>query len=191
MNISIFAEHAHLAGTSASVRNIADPEPAPEQAPAATPVTLTPGTYYLHEGGIYIGQMPARGAQGAYHLFAATSEHEGLAFGPSVDIAGAASHWDGLANTMALLASKEAHPAAQWAAAHTADDKRDWYLPAHAELMLAFVNCTDKFKPEGWYWSSTQHGRSTAWIQDFEHGYSDYDDKDGVYRVRAFRRSFI
>lgn len=201
MNITIHTPAVHLHGDSATddvlkalARAMTVPpvsvELAADQPAAASTDALVPGTYYSHEGGIYIGMMPARGTVGAYHLFASTTETK-ASFGPEVEIAGCADHWDGPGNTAALLASGKDHPAAKWCSQYSADGKADWYLPAHAELALAWVVCAGSFNPESWYWSSTQGGRYTAWAQDFEDGYSSTGGKDGRFRVRAFRRSFI
>lgn len=204
MNITINTPAVHLHGgsTAADVRRAlagamaapaATPEVAADQAapaPAATPATLVPGVYYAHEGGVYIGVVPARGTVGAHHLFASATETKTI-FGPDETIDGCADHWDGPTNTNALLASSKAHPAAQWCNEYSADGKADWYLPAHAELALAWVVCAGAFNPDGWYWSSTQYGRGYAWAQDFEHGYSGYDLTLTSFRVRAFRRFVI
>lgn len=159
---------------------------------AAIGDTLVPGQFYAHEGGIYIGIMPARGSLGAYALFAGKQEAEDLIFGPDVEVVDADDHWDGVANTLALGNSGHDHPAADYCRHLNVDGKADWYLPAHAELCLAWLNCAQEFEKSDWYWSSTQHGRLHAWVQDFEYGGSNFNGyKDYARRVRPFRRSFI
>jgi hypothetical protein len=159
---------------------------------AAIGDTLVPGQFYGHEGGIYIGTMPARGTRGPYALFACRQDVEDLTFGPDVEVSGATDHWDGAANTLALGSSGHAHPAADHCRTLNVDGKADWYLPAHAELCLAWVNCAEAFQKSDYYWSSTQYGRYFAWVQDFEYGISvSYFIKEGQRRVRPFRRSFI
>lgn len=159
---------------------------------AAIGDTLVPGQFYAHEGGIYIGTMPARESLGAYALFACRQQAEGLTFGPDIEVNGAGDHWDGVANTLALGNSGHDHPAVDYCRGLNVDGKADWYLPAHAELCLAWVNCAQEFEKSDWYWSSTQHGRYFAWVQYFEYGSSyHYGNKDDERRVRAFRRSFI
>lgn len=202
MNITIHTPAVHLHGGSATddvlkalaramtVPPVSVEVAADNPAVATATETLVPGVYYSHEGGIYVGSMPARGGIAAHHLFVSRAETE-TTFGPSDSIDGCADHWDGPGNTRALLASGKAHPAAQWCKDHTADGKTDWYLPAHADLTLAWVCCTGVFSPQGYYWSSTQHGRYGAWAQGFELGRSLYGSKDYSFRVRAFRRSFI
>lgn len=202
MNITIHTPAVHLHGGSAAddvLKALASAMTAPsatlevaadKPAAAATTETLVPGVYYSHEGGIYVGSMPARGGIAAHHLFASRAETE-TTFGPSDAIDGCADHWDGPGNTRALLASGKPHPAAQWCKDLTADGKTDWHLPAHAELALAWVCCAGVFSPQGYYWSSTQLSRSYAWVQDFEDGRSYYYSEGHSFRVRAFRRSFI
>lgn len=158
---------------------------------AAIGDTLVPGQFYAHEGGIYIGTMPARGSLGAYALFACRQQAEGLTFGPDIEVNGAGDHWDGVANTLALGNSGHDHPAVDYCRGLNVDGKADWYLPAHAELCLAWVNCAQEFEKSDYYWSSTQNGRSHAWVQDFEYGFSYDSTKDYGRRVRPFRRSFI
>ena len=87
--------------------------------------------------------------------------------------------------------SGQDHPAADHCRSLDVDGKTDWYLPAHAELCLAWVNCADVFTKEGYYWSSTQHDRTSAFVQDFEFGYSYTSLKATQRRVRAVRRSFL
>jgi len=164
---------------------------APPAAGAAIGDTLVPDQFYAHEGGIYIGTIPARGASGAYALFACRQEVEDLTFGPDIEVSDATDHWDGAANTLALGKSSHAHPAAEYCRTLNVDGKADWYLPAHAELCLAWVNCAEAFQKSGYYWSSTQDGRNLAWVQDFEYGYSNDNLKHTQRRVRPFRRSFI
>lgn len=158
---------------------------------AAIGDTLVPGQFYAHEGGIYIGTMPARGTLDAYALFACRQQSEGLTFGPDIKVAGADDHWDGVANTLALGNSGDDHPAVDYCRHLNVDGKADWYLPAHAELCLAWINCAQEFEKSGYYWSSTQNGRLNAWVQDFQGGYSLNLTKGYEHRVRPFRRSFI
>lgn len=148
--------------------------------------------YYPAEAGIYAGQMPARGVLGAYNLFAGQQE-EIMTYGPNELIDGASDHWDGLANTRALVASGLPHLAAAWCMEREIDGRTDFYLPAHAELCLAWINCAGafRFSAESYYWSSTHGGRGLAWVQAFEDGSSGYSSKSYARRVRPFRRSFI
>lgn len=141
----------------------------------------------LAEGETYCCLMPARGDLRAYHLIFGPESAEQLTYGPEDAIDNAIDHYDGAANTAALLASGKPHPAA----AYCRDLGDQWYLPAHAELMAAYVHSPDSFKKDGWYLSSTQHGRYTAWCQAFEYGGSGSSSKCNLRRVRPARRSFI
>jgi hypothetical protein len=73
----------------------------------------------------------------------------------------------------------------------------DWYLPSREELNLmylnkkaidatAMANAGTAFARE-FYWSSTEIGRSGAWIQNFETGYQGGSNKSNSVRVRAIR----
>jgi hypothetical protein len=63
-----------------------------------------------------------------------------------------------------------------------------WRLPTRDELNILYEN---KVKFGGFasnnYWSSTEYDNSSAWIQTFFIGIQIYDDKLGVYYVRAVR----
>ena len=152
-----------------------------EQAPA-------PATPELAPGETYCCLMPSRGDLRAYHLIFGAESTEQLTYGPDDTIDNANDHYDGAANTAALLASGKPHPAA----AYCRGMGEQWYLPAHAEMMAAFVHCPESFNKEGYYWSSTQDGRYYARVQDFEYGISYFTrDKGTKRRVRPARRSFI
>ena len=141
----------------------------------------------LAPGETYCCLMPARGELRAYHLIFGAESPEQLTYGPDDTIDNANDHYDGAANTAALLASGKPHPAA----AYCRGMGEQWYLPAHAEMMAAFVHSPESFNKEGYYWSSTQDGHYYAWVQDFEYG-SSYGSYKGLKRrVRPARRSFI
>jgi hypothetical protein len=153
--------------------------------PAATPPAH--GDYWPGQGGRFICTLPALLGVPARHLVAADSETDDVAFGPSLDVPGAASQLDGPANTAALLATGQAHPAAKWAAAYTADGHADFFLPSRLDLVMAHICAPQLFQKSGWYWSSTQGSRHGAFVQDFESGNSGWGGKDNGHRVRAFR----
>jgi hypothetical protein len=60
-------------------------------------------------------------------------------------------------------------------------------LPTRAEQALLYANLKDQFEPR-WYWSSTQAGPSTAWLQGFDNGYQDFGNRSYEGRARAVRR---
>jgi hypothetical protein len=155
------------------------------RASALTPPAL--GEYWPGQGGYFCGTMPARDGAPARHLVFSKEEAERLTWGPYEEEPGTTSHHNGAANTAALVASKQSHPAAEWASKVTADGHADFHLPAHAELMMAWICAAQLFKSEGWYWSSTQTDRDGAFVQDFALGLSFWYREDDDYRVRAVR----
>lgn len=151
-----------------------------------------PGAYWPGQGGIYCGTQPAMHGLPERHLiFAAADAPERLTWGEyGTKVPGADSRLDGRANTAALLAhvtQGKSHPAAEWAAAYTADGHTDFHLPSQADLFMASLACPQQFTQESWYWSSTQSGRITAFVQDFELGYSGWHGKGLDYLVRPVR----
>lgn len=152
--------------------------------------TLTPpahGDYWPGQGGRYICTLPALMGMPARHLITGEGEAEDVTFGPGVDVPGATSQIDGAANTAALIATGQDHPAAKWARTYSADGHTDFYLPSRLDLVMAHICAPQLFKKERWYWTSTQGSRDFAFVQYFEDGGSDWDCKDGEHRVRAFR----
>ena len=152
---------------------------------------LTPpalGAYWPGQGGFYAGKLPAVGDRPEVHMVFSEEEVEDLTWGPrDNDVTGAKSRHDGRANTKALLASGTRHPAAQWAAAREVDGHKDFHLPSQLELFMACIQVQDKFKKEGWYWSSTQDSPNGAFVQDLEFGGSLWYGKGHAHRVRAVR----
>ena len=155
---------------------------------------LTPpaiGHHWPGQGGIYMGTMPAIGNLPARHLVFGAEAPETLTWGSyGTKVEGANSRIDGAANTAAILAHKADHggdfPAAEWAAAYTADGHNDFHLPAQADLFFASLQPTALFAP-AWHWSSTQHSSDGAFFQSFEVGFSYWSFKGSDYRVRAVR----
>lgn len=102
------------------------------------------------------------------------------------DVPGCASRTDGHTNTLAMLAAN--CPAAMHARGITVDGFNDYYLPSLGELNTAAANAPELFEPKGYYWSSTQNVRFSAFCQSFEYGYSGWYGKGHELRVRACRR---
>ena len=110
----------------------------------------------------------------------------------NTDTSGTDDAIDGKANTDAMIAAgASAHPAAQSCRGHGAN----WYVPAQQELALIWTNRTaiglsSKGINTGgtYYWSSTQHSTSYAWVQRFSDGNQDNNGKTNNYRVRCVRR---
>ncbi len=158
------------------------------------PVASTPalGEIWNGQGGRFGGTMPARDGKHAYHLIVAEGHGEKLKFGLEYsDCSEASSHHDGKANTTALLANTKNHAAAAWAADKGVGPHEDFYLPAHAELCLLWINVPQLFEKEGWYWSSTQYSSDNAWAQDFAYGDSNVRSKFNEFRSVAVRRLVI
>ena len=154
------------------------------------PQALTPpahGEYWTGQGGRFVCTLPALLGVPARHLVVGEDETEDLTFGPATDMPGAVSQLDGPANTAALLANGQDHPAAKWAAAYTADGHTDFFLPSRLDLVMAHICAPQLFQKSDWYWSSTQGSRHFAFVQDFEDGSSYWISKDNGRRVRAFR----
>ena len=169
--------------------------PTPTTATTGVLTPPTPGEYWTGQGGIYAGILPAIGDQPAQHLVFGTEHPKQLTWGPyGHKVTDANSRINGRANTAALLADKaitgHAYPAAECAAGYSADGHSDFHLPSQAELFMASLHAPKAFSQAGWYWSSTQHSSTNAFIQDFENGFSisGWDYEDDTYRVRPVRR---
>lgn len=161
-----------------------------DRLPASNADALTPpahGEYWTGQGGHYICTLPALMGVPARHLIAGAEEATNLTFGPDTEIKGADSHIDGPANTAALLTSGEDHPAANYCKAYSADGHTDFFLPARLDMVMTHICAKSIFNTEGYYWTSTQNSRSSAFVQDFEFGFSSWYYKDYGRRVRAFR----
>ncbi len=99
-------------------------------------------------------------------------------------IDGTNSRCDGKANTAAMAVA--GCPAAIKVRALTIEGHSDWYIPSVGELNAAAANAPELFD-KAWYWTSTQYSSFSAFVQDFEDGYSHWLIKDYELRVRAFR----
>ena len=161
----------------------------------AHPITLPAfGAAIPGQGGIFAAIMRGPVVDGIeqppYALLvsdAAVGEIAELAWGAyGKDVPDTSSRTDGLANTIAMAAAN--CPAALRVQEITIDGHSDYYLPSLGELNSAAANVPELFSTEGWYWTSTQYSRDTAFVQDFEYGHSYWDYKDNEHRVRAFRR---
>lgn len=160
--------------------------PAAQGTTNATPPE--PGQHWPDQGGIYICTLPAQFGLPARHLVVGTHETKNLKWGGySTDTPAAASQTDGRANTAALLADSEAHPAATWAAQYAEDGHTDYHLPSRYELFMCWLCAPQLFNKNSWYWSSSQSSRINAWIQDFEYGGSINGGKGTEFRARPVR----
>ncbi len=157
-----------------------------EQATSGAPAL---GSYWPEQGGHNAGLV--RGEDGApdyYLIVPALTEQLRAAWGGyGEEVEGASSASDGLANTRALLASSNEHPAAKLASEFTVDGKNDFYLPARRELQLAEANVPELFE-KAYHWSSSQRSAGSAYGVDFEDGWLNDHHKLFEFLVRPVRR---
>ena len=169
------------------------PAAAATPAPAAPAATIQPpriGAAWEGLGGIYAGLMGGIDGQTDFHVSAGTAEAEDIPWGGyGHDEPGAKSDHDGEANTKALVANGQDHPAAEWAAAL---GDGGFYLPSRREIRLLWCNVPELFDKSAWYWTSTQYSAHNAWTQYFFGG-NQYDNGGKSYegRARAVRRLIL
>ena len=65
-------------------------------------------------------------------------------------------------------------------------------LPSRREQALLYANLKEQFT-ENYYWSRETYADNSdyAWLQNFDNGYQNYNNKDNNYRARAVRRLVI
>lgn len=106
--------------------------------------------------------------------------------GRGVDIDGAASWYDGLANTRALLATGGSYPAARKCADLVYEGHHDYFLPAKLQLAQIYASLHGVI-PKEWVLSSTQYSANFAWGQLFGNGYTGYWLKGSIAGALAVR----
>ena len=147
------------------------------------------GEYWEGQGGILAAFRPGKDGHPDSFLIRSVNVGSDLTWGPyGVRIEGADDHYDGRANTAAMLKSGHAHPAAEWAAEYNRDGHKDFYLPARRELNLIEASGTAE-DVKGWIYSSTQYSAYYAWYQYFGNGLTDgwlKGSKAGALAVRRF-----
>lgn len=151
-------------------------------APLALPL---PGTKLPHLGGnlgAYVAH--ADGSVRALIVSPATHERAGTWGEYGQDVPGARSI-DGLASTNAM--AEAGSELARAVRALTIGGCALWYIPSRLEWLALQTQAPQLFKKTGWYWSSTQYSRLSAYCQDFEYGYSNAHGKDTPRRARAVR----
>jgi len=157
------------------------------------------GAMWPEQGGIYAGIMRSEWGH-HYHLIISPIDTEGSDTEWGEDdkmISGAINDRDGLSNSLAIRdyakSTQKRFPAACLSLSLTCNGFNDWYLPARHELRLAYLNASEVFNLDGWYWTSTQYagGASGAWLQYFDYGNQCNVDKGYKGRVRAVRRFMI
>ncbi len=164
---------------------------------ASTPPPL--GAMWPEQGGIYAGVMRSEWGH-HYHLIISPRDTElnDTEWGEDDKmISSAINDRDGLSNSLAIRdyakSIDKRFPAVSHALSLTANGVNDWYLPARHELRLAYLNASETFNLDGWYWTSTQYAgyASGAWFQSFDDGFQDYGVKGYKGHVRAVRRFLI
>ncbi|HDS0930582.1 TPA: DUF1566 domain-containing protein [Pseudomonas putida] len=157
-----------------------------EHAPSGVPYL---GSYWPEQGGYNAGLV--RGEDGApdYYLIVPLLNEQLRATwgGSGEEVEGATSASDGLANTRALLADSNEHPAAKLASEFIADGHADFYLPARRELQLAEANVPELFE-KTYHWSSSQRSADNAYSMDFEAGWLFLNRKLNEFLIRPVRR---
>ncbi|MBI3445610.1 MAG: DUF1566 domain-containing protein [Magnetospirillum sp.] len=157
-------------------------------------------------GGYFAGTYLENGALMALIVAPkAEGEAESLEWGPSGKTA-ARSLIDGLANSEAI--NDDAHPAAKFCRDLSIGGFTDWHLPALDQMSVLRANLTpeddhvpeqtiaEAFKLGGteafdigdYYWTSTEWGSGSAWVQLFSYGNQNLYGKDWSARVRAVRK---
>jgi hypothetical protein len=153
------------------------------------------GEYWPGQGGVRAAVMRGQDGHPDYHLVVikAISMKETTWGARGVEVAGARSPWDGLANYKAMLESIKAgnsHPVAAFIQEMESEGHRDLYLPARHELRAIWVNCPDLLPP-GWCLSSTEYSAYYAYGQSSDGGTQYYFFKGNTGRAFAVRRVLI
>jgi hypothetical protein len=145
------------------------------------------GQYWKGQGGIYAGIMPDYVGHEPKHLIFSADEAVEEWGGVGRVEPGAASEYDGAANTRALVASQTQYPAAKWADDYEKDGHTDFHLPSRLEWLVAATTIPDQFAPNDWYWSSTDDSKYMVPAQAF--GATDLNRffKHIAARARAVR----
>ncbi|MBC2655515.1 DUF1566 domain-containing protein [Pseudomonas sp. MSSRFD41] len=152
-------------------------------------VVPTLGSYWPGQGGYNAGLMRGENGSLDYYLIVPllTEQIRAEWGGYGEECEGATSSGDGAANTKALLADSNEHPAAKLASEFTADGHSDFYLPARRELQVAEANVPELFE-KAYHWSSTQYSANGAYTMGFGDGWLYYDGKNLERLVRPVRR---
>lgn len=152
------------------------------------------GQVWDEQRGTFLGVMPGVGGGRDYALILPVSKDANLGKRPwgerGKDIPGATSNTDGFANTQAMADAGNA--LATEVMGMEVDGFSGLYIPARHEARMCFLFAADHFDRDSWHWTSTQCSASSAWLQDFDDGGQDTNDKnDGGGVVRLVRRSFL
>jgi hypothetical protein len=111
------------------------------------------------------------------------------------DIGGTSSEvGKGKANTQLIISklrqSGEINKAAQLCTVLNINRYNDWFLPSKDELNWMYENLKSSglggFQND-WYWSSSQDGNYTVWVQHFRYGSQYFANKLDICYIRAIR----
>ena len=107
----------------------------------------------------------------------------------STDITGTGTAiGEGRNNTVLILATDAAAPAASACDAYSNNGKTDWFLPSKDELNALYTNRGSAgIGSTDIYWSSSQYNSTQLWCQHFTDGHQDYANKSSATEVRAIR----
>ncbi len=196
--------HIHIGGTALAAAALASimgfdsaPQPvaAEKRAKAATAAVLAApriGEYWKGQGGVLVGIGRGYDGKGDHHLILPTDPRflgKKRALGTyGVDVTGAASDHDGMANTIAF--AKAGSELCQEILQMEVEGHKDLYLMSRADARLCMANVPELFEKE-WYLTSTQSSSITAWIQLFGYGTQGTNDKEAESLFRPVRRLFL
>lgn len=145
------------------------------------------GEYWQGEGGLNAGFIPAHLDIPAHYLIISAEDVGSFKWGRSDQSLSPNKNTDGLSNTNQLLSFGD-HPAAKAAATYSADNHKDFYLPAIAELYHCWIYCHKKLERNTYYWSSSQYASQLPFSLDFRDAYQAEGDPNSEWHVRAVRR---
>ncbi|MHA6686348.1 Lcl domain-containing protein [Mesorhizobium sp. A556] len=157
------------------------------------------GEFWTGQGGYYIGDILDGGV--LFHLVIApkaSGQNNSVQWKTTnTATAGTSSLTNGLANLAGMeAAGLSVHPMGQFCKALTIGGKTDWYPPAKDELNVIYTNRTSIIGADAinvdatFYWSSSSISTSSTlvWLQRFDLGTFDSNNKANLFRVRAIRR---
>ena len=176
-----------------------------------TPATILPtigtpmpggflGAHYLDETGALAGLVVSRADLGDFDPAPWLKK--------PMDVPGARSLLDGLANTRAM--AEAGSEIAQTILGLEIDGVGGWHIPALDQMTGLRVTAmpragivpaqsmaevfqagnAEAFRQE-WYWTSTQYSSGSAWVQHFYVGFQCYYYEDWSARVRAVRKCLL
>jgi hypothetical protein len=168
-----------------------------ENARTAAPASaLTPpriGEYWKGQGGVLVGMGPGYdGAKDHYLILPIDAAFVGAkkrALGTyGIDVPGASSDHDGMANTIAF--AKAGSELCAEILDMEIEGHKDLYLMSRADARLCMANVPQLFKKDEWHLLSTQYSSYYAWSQGFDHGYQYASLKKFEALWRPVRRIF-